>query len=112
MTALDTVETIPIVLGADGVIRVGGTRVTLDVLIAAFREGATPEEIAHQYPSVALGDIYEVIGYALRHPDIVANYLTQRSAVATNVRTENEQRCSMDGIRERLLSRRLNERST
>src|ERR1039457_2869981 len=42
MTALDTVETIPIVLGADGVIRVGGTRVTLDVLIAAFREGATP----------------------------------------------------------------------
>ncbi|SPF55844.1 conserved hypothetical protein [Candidatus Sulfopaludibacter sp. SbA4] len=61
MTELDTVETIPMNLGADGVIRVGGTRVTLDTLVAAFREGETPEEIAQQYPSVALGDIYAVI---------------------------------------------------
>src|SRR5450631_579529 len=106
MTELDTVETIPMALGADGVIRVGGTRVTLDVLVAAFREGATPEEIANQYPSVALGDIYEVIGYTLRHPGTVATYLTQRSGVAAKVRAENEQRSSMDGIRERLLSRR------
>jgi uncharacterized protein (DUF433 family) len=106
MIELDTVETIPMALGADGVIRIGGTRVTLDTLIAAFREGATPEEIAHQYPSVALGDIYEVIGYALRHPETVETYLTQRAAVAMNVRTENERRNSVDGIRERLISRR------
>jgi uncharacterized protein (DUF433 family) len=112
LTQSETVETIPMVLGADGVIRVGGTRVTLDVLIAAFREGATPEEIAHQYPSVALGDIYEVIGYALRHPNTVEAYLIDRSAVAERVRTENERRGSADGIRERLLSRRRNRRST
>jgi uncharacterized protein (DUF433 family) len=112
MTELDTVETIPMVLDADGVIRVGGTRVTLDTLIGAFHEGATPGEIAHQYPSVALGDIYEVIGYTLRHPDAIASYLAQRSVVAKNVRAENEQRRPVDGIRERLLSRRQNQRIT
>jgi uncharacterized protein (DUF433 family) len=106
MIELDTVETIPMALGADGVIRIGGTRVTLDTLVAAFRDGATPEEIAHQYPSAALGDIYEVIGYALRHPETVEAYLIQRAAVAVSVRAENERRNSVDGIRERLISRR------
>src|SRR5205823_321379 len=80
MTDLDIVETIPIAPGTDGVTRISGTRVTLDTIIAAFREGATPEEIAHQYPSVPLGDIYEVIGYALRHSEIVASYLTRRTS--------------------------------
>ena len=32
----------------------------------SFRDGATPEEIAQQYPSLPLGDIHEVIGYAAR----------------------------------------------
>ena len=99
-------------LGADGVIRVGGTRVTLDTLVAAFREGETPEEIAQQYPSVALGDIYAVIGYVLRHPGTVSSYLSRRSGLAKSVRAENEQRYPNDGIRERLLSRRLNRPGT
>lgn len=30
---------------ADGVVRVGGTRVTLDTIVFAFEEGATAEEI-------------------------------------------------------------------
>lgn len=54
-------ERVPIQTDADGVIRVGGTRVTLDTVIAAFDAGATAEEIAQQYPSVALADIYLVI---------------------------------------------------
>ena len=42
-------EPVAIETDADGVIRVGGTRVTLDTLIAAFDAGATAEEIAQQY---------------------------------------------------------------
>jgi uncharacterized protein (DUF433 family) len=65
----------PFVTGGDGVIRVSGTRVALETVIAAFRGGATPEEIAQQYPSIPLGDLYEVIGYYLRHEADLNGYL-------------------------------------
>ena len=49
-----TTETIPLEVNPDGVIRISGTRVTLNTLIAAFSEGATAEEIAHNSPSCRL----------------------------------------------------------
>ncbi len=39
-------EQVPLGKDADGVIRVSGTRVTLDSLISAFQEGATAEDIS------------------------------------------------------------------
>ena len=36
----------------DANVRVGGTRVTLDALVAAFTGGATAEEIVQRYPSL------------------------------------------------------------
>ena len=39
-------EPIPLVADADGVIRVRGTRVTMETILTAFDEGATAEEIA------------------------------------------------------------------
>lgn len=39
----------PLVTGGDGVIRISGTCVPLETVIAAFRDGATPGEIAQQY---------------------------------------------------------------
>ena len=54
-------ERVAIETDADGVTRVAGTRVTLDMLMAAFDAGATAEEIAQQYPSVGLADVYSVI---------------------------------------------------
>ncbi len=47
-----TVETIPLQMDADGVLRIGNTRVPLDTIIAGFMEGATAEELVQQYPSV------------------------------------------------------------
>ncbi len=106
MTQLSVTEIVPIETDADGVIRVSKTRVTLDTVVAAFREGATAEEIAQQYPSVPLGDIYSVIGYYLRRRREVEAYLTQRQQLAQEVRQENESRFDPIGIRERLLARR------
>jgi uncharacterized protein (DUF433 family) len=48
MSSTDTTERVPIHTDIDGMIRVGGTRVTLDTLVAAFDAGATAEEIAQQ----------------------------------------------------------------
>lgn len=99
-------ERVPISTDADGVIRVGGTRVTLDTLVAAFDSGATAEEIAQQYSSVALADVYSVIGYYLRHRSDVEAYIADRRQQAAEIREENERRFDTAGIRERLLARR------
>jgi len=48
-----TLERVPIHTDADDVVRVAGTRVTLDTIVAAFDTGATAEEIAQQYSSVS-----------------------------------------------------------
>ncbi len=100
------VQTIPLAYDVDGVLRVGGTRVTLDVVISAFLDGATAEEIAQQYPSVSLADLYSVIGYYLSHGEEVEQYLAQRGQKAAAVREANEQQFPPHGIRARLLARR------
>ena len=99
-------EAVPLKEDADGVVRVGGTRVTLDTIVTAFREGATAEEITQQYPSVSLADIYAVIGYYLRQREKIEAYLEQRRVQAQEVRRENERRFDPQGIRDRLLARR------
>ncbi len=103
-----TIQTLPIPVRTDqdGVLRVGETRVTLDTLVAAFNEGATPEEIVHQYPSLELADVYAVIGYYLRSKEDVDSYLQQRQTEASRVRSENEARFDPHGVRDRLLARR------
>lgn len=106
MNAAETVERVPIFTGADGVVRVAGTRVTLDTLVGAFDAGATAEEIAQQYPSVGLADVYAVITYYLRHRSEVCTYLQKREQQAAAVRQENERRFPPSGMRERLLARR------
>lgn len=102
---LTLVETIPLEAGADGVIRVSNTRVTLDTIVHAFHDGATAEEIAQQYPSVPLADIYSVIGYYLRRTAEVEAYLERRREQADRVREANEARFDSVGVRKRLLAR-------
>lgn len=102
-------QTIPVVTGADGVIRITHTRVPLETLIDAFHNGATAEEIAQQYPSLSLADVYSIIGYYLHQRSEIEAYLARRRKVAEQVRLENERRFSPEGIRARLLARRTDE---
>jgi uncharacterized protein (DUF433 family) len=99
-------EPVPLEADADGVVRVRGTRVTLDSVVHEFCAGSTPEEIAAQFTSVALPDIYAVLTYYLRHRSTVEAYLAQRAEQAERVRAENEARWPPDGMRARLLARR------
>jgi len=99
-------ESMPLAMGADGVIRVGGTRVTLDTVLAAFQEGATAETIAQQYPSISLADVYQVIGYYLRHSADLEPYLKRRRQEMCETRKANEARWPPEGLRDRLMARR------
>jgi uncharacterized protein (DUF433 family) len=101
-----TAEPVPLVSDADGVVRVGSSRVTLDTVVAAFREGMTPEGIVEQYPSLRLAEVYSVIGYVLSHPEEVEAYLRERQRLAEAVRRENETRWDPSGVRDRLLAGR------
>ncbi len=106
MTLTITAEPVPLLTDKDGVVRVGGTRVTLDTVVAAFNEGATAEEIVQQYPSLQLADVYAVISYYLRNQSEVETYLKKRQQQAEEIRKQNEARFDPHGIRERLLARR------
>jgi len=90
---------------AEGVIRVGGTRVTLDTVVAAYMRGCTPEQIVQDYSSLDIADVYGVIAYYLRNRVELDAYLETRREKAQEVRKELEQRFPSDGLRDRLLSR-------
>jgi len=99
-------EPVPLAINQQGVVRVGGTRVTLDTVVSAFEDGATAEEIIEQYPVLKLPDIYLVIGYYLRHRTEVEAYLRQRQELADRIYEEHKKRLDPDGLRDRLLARR------
>jgi uncharacterized protein (DUF433 family) len=99
-------QVVPIEADADGVLRVGGTRVTLETVLTSHRAGATPEEILRRYPTLDLADIYAVISYVLRNPGEVEAYLQRRAQDAARVQRENESRFNPEGIRDRLRERR------
>lgn len=88
------------------VVRAGTSRVTLDAVLETFQAGATAEQIAQQYPSLALDDVYAVVTYCLRHRQLVDRYLHARLGEAGHVRRENETSHDPDGVRDRLLARR------
>lgn len=98
-------EIIPLETDPHGVIRVSNTRVTLDTIVTAFKKGATAEEIAQQYPTIPLADIYYVIGYYLRRRDDVETYLGKRRKDADDLQVQIEARFNPVGIRERLVER-------
>lgn len=106
MTLSVAAEPIPLVVDADGVARVGGTRVTLDTIIRAFRRGESAEWIAESYSALDLADIYAVITYYLRHEDDVQRYLGQRQRRVDDAHELIEATADRQALRERLRAHR------
>ena len=76
-----------------GAIRVGNSRVLLEIVIRAFQDGASPESIVSQYSTLTLSDTYgaiaklaEGIAYYLKNKDSVKTYLDQREQQAELVK--------------------------
>lgn len=58
-----------------GALRVGPTRMTLEVVLTAYLQGYRPEEIVQQFPALELADVYTVIGHYLRHREAFDRHL-------------------------------------
>ena len=100
-------ETPPLREDATGAVRVGDSRVLLELVIRAFQDGATPEAIAQRYDTLALSDVYAVVAYYLRHAAEVEQYLAQRDQAAQAMRQKVEaQQGDLSAIRTRLRARR------
>jgi uncharacterized protein (DUF433 family) len=103
VTAL--VDEIPLVRDAHGVYRVGGTRVTLDLVVRAFNSGSTAEEIVQKYDGLQLPDVYQVIGYYLKRTDELAEYFENRAREEEALLASHPE-WRPKGLRDRLLARR------
>jgi uncharacterized protein (DUF433 family) len=100
-------ETPPVREDVAGALRVGNSRVLLELVIWAFQDGATPETIVQRYSTLALGDVYAVIAYYLRHRSEVEEYMARREQKAEEVRHRIEsQQGDLSEIRTRLLAQR------
>ena len=74
-----------------GAVRVGNTRVLLELVIRAFQDGASPEAIMQRYSTLSLSDVYNAIAYYLRHPQEVEAYLQWREELAGSVQVKLNQ---------------------
>lgn len=79
-------------LDAGGVVRIGNSRVTLDVVIGEYENGMAPEEMVRAYDTLCLADVYAVIGWYLRHREEVAEFLKQRELEADVLREKLDAR--------------------
>lgn len=106
MTLAIVPESAPLKESEDGVILVGKTRVSLDTVVAAFKRGATAEEIVFKYPSLRLADVYATIAFYLNHQLEIEAYLQQRQQQSQEIRAINQARFDPQGLRDRLLARK------
>jgi uncharacterized protein (DUF433 family) len=81
---------IPLWTDEHGAIRVGNTRVLLELVIHAYYLGETPEGIVESYPSLTTADVYAVIGYYLVNRDEIDAYVRHRDAQAEHILREME----------------------
>lgn len=54
---------------------VSGTRVSLDSVVYAFRNGESPESVAQSFPVLTLEQVYGAIAYYLAHREEIDAYL-------------------------------------
>ena len=109
MTVIETTQTVPLTLTADGTIRVTGSRVSLESIVHHYKLGATAEEIASKFPSLHLADVYSVIAYYLNHREAVEEYIQKQEAEADAIQQSIESdpayQAAKAEMRNRLLSR-------
>jgi uncharacterized protein (DUF433 family) len=74
-----------------GVLRVGKSRVLLELVLHAFKAGATAEAIVQSYDTLNLADVYAVISRYLAAPEPFEEYLRQREEAAAETRRQIEQ---------------------
>ena len=94
MTTLDfepLTVVVPLREEPPGVLRVGKSRVLLELVLRAFRSGATPEAIVQSYDTLSLRDVYAVVSRYLAAPEPFDEYFRIREEIAAATRRKVEE---------------------
>ena len=83
-------EPTPLRMDQGGVVRVGKSRITLDLVVEQYENGMTPEDMVRAYDTLVLADVHAVVAYYLRHRDEVRQYLARREEEAAVLRATIE----------------------
>ncbi len=107
MTLTLQAEPVPLRVEEDGGIRVGDSRIHLELVIEWFEMGQSPESIVAGHDTLRLADLYAVIAYYLKHKDEVRAYVERRDREAEELRKKLEaEGISRPGFYQELLARR------
>ena len=88
-----------------GAVRIGNSRISLDLVVEQYDNGMVPEDMVRTYDTLELADVYAVIAYYLRHREAVRDYLARREQEAGTLRSQFAARGPRVS-REELLARR------
>ena len=89
-----------------GVLRVGQSRVLLELVLRAFKAGATPEAIVQSYSTLNLADVYAIASRYLAAPGPFDEYLLLREDKAVETRRKIEELQGRQGNLRELLQAR------
>lgn len=81
----------PLRLDEGGAVRIGKSRVALDVVVEQYNNGMAPEDMVRDYDTLALADVHAVIAYYLRNREAVRAYLERRADDAKRLRATVEE---------------------
>lgn len=95
----------PLRMDQGGAVRVGNTRISLDLIVEQYENGMSPEDMVRAYDTLVLADVHAVISFYLRYRDQVRAYLQQRQAEAEVLQAKIEAEHPRVS-REELLARR------
>ena len=97
-------EPVPLVRDLAGRLMVPGTRISLDVLVADFKQGKTPESIHDSYEIVSLADVFAIVAYYLRHRAEVEAYLADQVREGAEIQARIEAGDPPEDLRARLIA--------
>ncbi|MBX3065934.1 MAG: DUF433 domain-containing protein, partial [Anaerolineae bacterium] len=73
-----------------GKIRVGDSKVLLEIVIRAFQRGESAEDIVDSYSTLKLEDVYAIFAYYLTHRADVDAYVQQADAAVERIQQQIE----------------------
>ncbi len=104
-------RTSPLRVDEGGAVRVGKSRVSLDLVVEQYETGMNPEDLVRANDTLDLADVHAVIAYDLRHRGEVRAYLKRREEEANALRAKIEAERPRVWRKELLASRSAREKA-